>query len=51
MAYWLRALTSLSEDPGSRFKLSTSQLSVTPVPGIPHIHTDIHAGKAPVHIK
>jgi len=28
----------------------SSQFYVTPVPGYPHPHTDIHAGKTPMHI-
>jgi hypothetical protein len=49
MAQWLRA--DFSEDMGSIARTHNSQLFVTPVPGVHHIHTDIYAGKTPMDIK
>lgn len=62
MAYWLRPLVVLIENPGSI--LSSTELSVTTAPGVLHLlgslstgHqasswcTDIDADRLPIHVK
>jgi hypothetical protein len=52
MPQWLRALSALPEDPGSVPRHTwSSQLPVTPVPGVWNLHTDILSVKTPMNIK